>query len=137
MSMRPIIVNFLFLATLFIWTGQCDRALGQDLSGNWTGRWQSSTNNHGGPMQATFVQQCGDELQVKFRGRFAKVIPFRYRARLKIVYQEPGLTIVGGSKKIGPFSGGYTYSGQISDGCFTGSYSSRRYQGGWAISRVD
>jgi hypothetical protein len=124
-----------FVFAVAIVLANCQPSSGQELSGNWTGRWQSSTNNHGGKMNATFVQQSGDQLQVKFRGSFAKVIPFRYRAKLNVVYQEPGLTIVGGSKKLGPLMGDFSYSGQISNGCFTGTYSSRRYNGSWVTSR--
>lgn len=86
-------------------------------------------------MQAQVIRQCGDQLEVKFRGRFAKVIPFRYKAKLTVVHQQQGLTVIAGSRRIGP-GGSFQYYGQLTDSCFTGTYSSRRYQGGWSMSKT-
>ena len=106
----------------------------QDLTGHWTGYWHSGFNNHQGRLQARFQQTHPQILEAQFRGTFAKIIPFRYRARLQVVHQEPGLTVLSGSRKL-PFSGEFRYYAQITEGEFLGTFESRRNHGTWVMNR--
>ena len=47
-------------------------------AGQWSGQWITDTNGHHGPLRAN-VTPAGDGYDVRFSGRFAKVIPFTYR----------------------------------------------------------
>jgi len=63
------------IALLFL---SIEAVQGQDLSGQWSGRWRSNANGHSGKIGATFCQISPHAMQTNFRGTFAKVIPFRY-----------------------------------------------------------
>src|SRR5689334_6971319 len=56
-----------------------------DLSGPWVGSWQSDGTGHRGPLRATFTRINNTQYQVTFRGRFFKVIPFRYSLVLNVI----------------------------------------------------
>ena len=56
-----------------------------DLSGSWTGRWESTSTGHAGPLRATF-RPCGEgRWAVDFSGRFFKIFPFRYSVTLRVI----------------------------------------------------
>lgn len=111
-----------------------EAGFGQDISGQWAGRWQSNANGHSGKIGATFCQLSPNTMQVKFRGTFAKVIPFRYSTRLKVVSQQPGLTIMAGNRRL-PLGGEFNYYITMSDHCFNGSFSSRRNRGTFVMRK--
>src|SRR5262245_15042767 len=50
-----------------------------DLTGRWSGRWESDKNGHSGPLHARFRQLDCETYRVAFRGRFWGVFPFYYR----------------------------------------------------------
>ena len=132
-SSRIVFVLILFLV---VCSSSFDTvATGQDLSGHWNGAWQSQTTGHRGRISATFCQIDSCQVQAKFKGTFARIIPFRYRTKLQIVHQEPGLMVLGGSRKLGPIMGQFTYEGTISNGQFSAQYSSKRDRGTWNLSR--
>ena len=128
--MLPAVLGLLVVATV-----PNQQANGQDLSGPWSGYWHSQTNQHRGRLQATFSQSNPYQLEARFRGTFAKVLPFRYRAKLDVIHQEPGLTILCGSKKLGPLMGEFRYYAEITECQFNATYSSRRNRGTWVMSR--
>lgn len=105
-----------------------------NLSGQWSGYWHSDANGHRGRIGATFEQVGSNQVQARFRGTFAKIIPFRYRTNLDVTYQDPGLTILSGSKRL-PISGRFRYYAEISNGEFTGTFSSPRNRGTWVMQR--
>lgn len=109
-------------------------ASGQELSGTWSGAWISGANNHRGRLSATFCQTQPDQVQAKFRGTFAKIIPFRYRTNLNVVHQQAGLTILSGTRRL-PLSGEFRYYAEIQDGCFQGQFSSGRNFGCWTLQQ--
>lgn len=109
-------------------------AVGQDLAGQWSGYWQSDANGHQGCIRATFCQISACQVEAKFSGTFAKILPFRYRTRLNIVHQEPGMMLLSGSRRL-PFSGEFRYDVEIRDGQFLGTFSSPRNSGTWVMSR--
>ena len=107
----------------------------QDLSGNWQGCWISQNNGHRGRMNATLCQNSCGQIEAKFRGTFFRVLPFRYRAKLDIIHQEPGMTVLSGSKKLGPIMGEFQYDAVITDGQFNGSFSAGRTYGNWTLHK--
>ncbi len=127
--MRPILLSF----ALFLIIG-CQSACGQDLSGNWSGHWRSSANNHRGRICATFEQIGPNTVRAKFRGTFAKVIPFRYATNLCVASQQPGLTVLSGAKRI-PLGGEFRYHVEMTDRNFIGSFASRRNSGTFLMSK--
>jgi hypothetical protein len=130
--MHRSIAPFLGLVLLFgLMTGV---GHGQDLSGQWSGRWNSSANGHSGKIEATFCQTSHSQVEARFRGTFAKVIPFRYRTKLNVVAQQPGLTVMAGSRRL-PLGGEFNYHITMTDSCFNGSFSSRRNSGTFVMQR--
>ena len=115
-------------------TWSANVAICQDISGPWSGQWHSEANDHRGKIEATFCQVSPDSMQAKFRGTFAKVIPFRYATRLNIVSQQPGLTVLAGNRRL-PLGGQFNYHITMTDDCFNGSFSSRRNRGTFVMQR--
>lgn len=74
-----------------------------DLSGNWTGTWESTTSGHHGPLKATFCAIDETHCRVQFRGRFFKVIPFRFNVVLEVTGQEGDKALLAGEAKLGLF----------------------------------
>src|SRR5205823_3003774 len=73
-----------------------------DLSGKWSGYWISDKNGHTGPLSATFTSQGGDAYRVDYRGRFAKVIPFRYSTTMDVIGTGDGVVMLSAEKRLGP-----------------------------------
>lgn len=124
--------NVLFSLVLFLLCAQSGAA--QELSGNWTGYWHSNANDHRGKIGATFEQIDANTVRARFRGSFAKIIPFRYSTNLCVASQQPGLTVLSGSKRI-PLGGEFRYYVEMTDSCFNGSFSSRRNRGSFVMGR--
>ncbi len=139
---------FLFLMAMFLFLVATNETTAQQpcpcqnqndtatsvLDGQWRGHWLSGTTGHRGRLNGSFVQLDSQHVRADFRGTFAKVIPFRYRPVLDIVYSEPNLMIVQGSKKL-PLVGTFHYQATISGNYFDGTYQSRRDQGVWRMSK--
>ena len=106
-----------------------------DLSGCWSGSWMSCKNGHNGKLSATFCRINDCQVRARFKGIFAKVIPFRYPATLTIVEERPGLMRLSGSQRLGPIMGSFTYSVTITPDRFEASYQSKRDWGQWTLSR--
>ena len=106
----------------------------QGLDGRWRGGWQSCSNGHRGKLNGQFRRIDSKHVQAKFSGTFAKAIPFRYRPVLDIVYEEPGLMVLQGNKRI-PLGGNFEYNATISGDEFTATYRSRRDNGVWQMRR--
>src|SRR5262245_61372491 len=70
-SLRSILAVALFLALPAV-SGAID------LSGCWSGTWESCVTPHKGPLWAEFVSCGGNQYEVHFRGRFFKIMPFQY-----------------------------------------------------------
>lgn len=106
----------------------CNALSAQEIAGQWSGKWNSNANGHSGKIAATFCQEDSATMKAKFSGTFAKVIPFRYTTRLNIVDQQPGLTVMSGSRRL-PLGGEFSYYITMTDQCFHGSFQSRRNRG--------
>jgi hypothetical protein len=109
-------------------------ALAADLSGAWSGQWDSVSTGHTGPLRATFSRVNDSQYQVDFRGRFFKVIPFHYSVVLSAV--EEGDTVrLSGDSYLGRRYGWFHYEAVVVGDCFTASYSSCKDSGEFRLTR--
>jgi hypothetical protein len=132
--MRVLLLPLLLLASLPAHAAQpC--LCGPDLSGNWpNGRWESQSDGHGGPLSATFERVDAQHYRVVFRGKFLKIIPFRYNVTLDIVGQQGDRVLLAGSSKL-PIFGTFTYDAQATACEFMATYSSRADKGTFRLHR--
>lgn len=106
-----------------------------DLSGIWSGQWCSQSTGHRGPMKAQFCRINSCQYEVKFSGRFCKLIPFRYKAILCATMGEDGCVQLRGSKNLGFLFGTFNFSGNASDSSFTARYWASSDCGTFTLSR--
>lgn len=105
-----------------------------DLSGTWSGRWDSLSTGHTGPLNANFTRINDAQYQVDFRGRFFKLIPFRYSVVLNVV--EEGETVrLSGDNYLGRRYGWFHYDAVVAGDCFTANYSSCKDDGQFRLTR--
>jgi hypothetical protein len=111
--------------------GQANAA---DLSGTWSGRWDSLSTGHTGPLNANFTRINESQYQVDFRGRFFKLIPFRYSVVLNVV--EEGETVrLSGDNYLGRRYGWFHYDAVVAGDCFTANYTSCKDDGQFRLTR--
>ncbi len=67
-------------------------------------------------------------------GRFAAIIPFRYAVNLDIVDEQGGTTRLSGQQWL-PLFGTFCYTAEGTDTNFRASFTSRRYNGEFVLSR--
>jgi hypothetical protein len=108
---------------------------GPDLSGAWSsGRWESLADGHSGPLTATFERAGPGGYDVTFRGRFFRIIPFRYRVRLEVVGTQGDRVFLAGSSKL-PIFGTYT-SDAVATACdFRANFSAAKDHGTFTLRR--
>jgi hypothetical protein len=107
-----------------------------DLSGCWEGRWQSCATGHNGPIKATLVRINDTQYEARFRGRFFKVIPFRYSIVLNVA-EDGDVARLQGSSYLGRLAGGtYSYDAEATESKFTLNYSSCKDHGQFVLCRV-
>lgn len=106
-----------------------------DLSGAWSGSWQSCETRHHGPMSACF-EKCGEtSYKAHFKGRFFKVFPFQYSVVLNVVEESPEKTVLAGSSYLGRLFGTFYYRAEVTGDCFRATYSSCKDNGTWTLKR--
>src|SRR5688572_12178754 len=88
------------------------QASAADLSGSWSGRWDSQSTGHTGPLKAEFTRIDDSQYQVDFRGRFLKLVPFRYSVVLTAV--DEGDTVrLSGDNYLGRMFGWFHYDAVV------------------------
>jgi hypothetical protein len=105
-----------------------------DLSGCWSGRWQSCVTPHNGPLNAQFVRLDESHYEVFFNGRFFKLLPFRYSVVMAAVEQD-GVVTLTGSQFLGRMFGTFTFQATASDCQFNATYSSCKDHGLFHLTR--
>ena len=105
-----------------------------DLSGKWAGYWVSDKNGHTGPLKATFAPQGADAYRVTYRGRFAKVIPFRYSTTMDVVGTGDGVVLLSAEKRLGPM-GTFRTTATASATNFDATFTSRRDSGRFVLRK--
>ncbi len=126
---RPLALIALFL------TLAAAPAAAADLSGSWSGTWQSTSTGHAGPLRATFTP-CGEgRYAVDFSGRFFKILPFRYSVTLRIIEDCGDRVTLAGSSWLGRLFGTFTYRADATDCSFEARYSSKKDSGVFRLHR--
>lgn len=127
---RPILFS---LALLAAGLAAC-QASAADLSGSWSGQWDSLSTGHSGPLSASFTRINESQYQVDFRGRFLKVIPFRYSVVLNAV--DEGDTVrLSGDNYLGRRYGWFHYEAVVAGDCFNANYTSCKDDGQFRLTR--
>jgi hypothetical protein len=106
-----------------------------DLSGDWSGRWSSGSTRHGGPMAAQFEKLDEERYRVHFRGRFLKVVPFRYSVVLRVTGYDGERVLLGGSHTLGPVVGTFRFTAWADCTQFVATYCSKGDSGRFVMSR--
>jgi hypothetical protein len=106
-----------------------------DLSGCWSGYWQSCTTGHHGPLKADFCRVSSTQYDVRFKGRFFKIIPFRYSVTLDVVSETEDTVKLAGSSFLGRMMGTFTYAATATEDEFVSRYSSCKDKGKFVLSR--
>ncbi|MBW3597381.1 MAG: hypothetical protein KY475_08910 [Planctomycetes bacterium] len=122
------------LALVVVWLAMTAPSRATDLSGSWSGTWKSCTSGHEGPLRAEFVRRSACCYDVTFRGRFFKILPFRYSVAMRVIKQD-GCVYLSGSKDLGRLFGVFSFAA-AADGCrFHADYSSCEDKGCFRLSR--
>ncbi len=107
------------------------------LNGEWSGQWFSCDNGHRGPLHASLCQIDACRYEVRFRGRFCKVIPFFYRTELNVTGVTPdGRVTLSASKRLGPLLGVFAISAWANSNQFVAAYSSKDDRGQFVLTRT-
>lgn len=116
------------------WLGPVAAAAAVDLSGEWKGRWESCETGHQGPLKATFCKLDGSRYQVEFRGRFFKLLPFRYSVVLNVV-QHGDVVRLQGRQDLGRLFGTFCYDARADRCNFRADYRSADDHGVFRLER--
>jgi len=138
LPLRPVAFGLLLAASYFVALRPAraeEPAAPVSLSGHWEGTWQDCLTGHDGPLQADFCRLDETCYEVEFRGRFFKVIPFRYSVVLRVVGEEDDKLLLAGSSDLGRRQGTFHYHAEATDCCFTAWYKSCKYQGRFDLKR--
>ena len=107
-----------------------------DLTGNWTGHWESCKNGHHGPLSARFCKKDDCHYEVVSRGRFFKVVPFRYATTMTVIGYDGDRVLLSASKRLGPVLGSCSMDADATSSDFTARFSSRDDNGLFVLRRV-
>ncbi len=110
-------------------------SFGADLTGFWSGQWESAKSGHKGPLHAKFTETDCDHYRVRWSGRFWKVFPFMYTSTLEVTGREDGKVYLSGSQKLF-FFGTFCYQAEATDCEFTATYTTNRDNGVFTLSRT-
>jgi hypothetical protein len=105
-----------------------------DLSGTWSGSWGSNQTRHKGVLHAEFVRIGQSQYEVFFRGRFFKILPFKYSVVMTAVEQD-GMVQLSGSQHLGRMFGTFTFAAAANDCQFNANYYSCKDDGYFAMTR--
>jgi hypothetical protein len=106
-----------------------------DLSGEWAGHWESGKNGHRGPLRATFTRVGPDCYSVRFRGRFAVVIPFRYTTPIAVAGTGDGVAVLTASRNLGPLLGTFAMTATATSRTFNADFTAKNDHGKFVLRR--
>ena len=108
-----------------------------DLSGSWSGSWESTSTGHAGPLLATF-RPCGEgRWAVDFSGRFFKILPFRYSVTLRVIENGGDEVTLAGSSWLGRMFGTFCYRAEANACRFEARYTSKKDNGIFRLERAN
>lgn len=122
----------LVAAVMVLATQQASWAV--DLSGCWSGTWQSCRTPHHGPLHAQFVRLDESHYEVFFRGRFFKIFPFKYSVVMSAT-ESDGVVHLSGSKFLGRLFGTFSFAATATDCHFHANYDSCKDNGLFELTR--
>jgi hypothetical protein len=132
--MRSLLIlcrlTIVFIVTLLLQTHLA--AAHDGASGRWQGSWTSAATGHSGPLRASITPLPNGDYRAIFAGRFAKVIPFVYPARLSSVPGTPGQYT--SSQRL-PLLGTYRMTASITSHTFHADFRGRKDAGTFRMSR--
>ena len=129
--------RFLCPLALSILLAVAPPAAAVDLTGSWTGSWESTSTGHAGPLRATF-RPCGeDRWAVDFSGRFFKLFPFRYSVNLRVVEDAGDRVTLAGTSWLGRLFGTFCYRADATACRFEARYTSKKDNGVFRLERAD
>lgn len=128
---RPFLLRALSISLLLVAPAVCQAV---DLSGCWSGTWESCVTPHRGPLHAEFVRLDANRYEVFFNGRFFKVMPFRYSVVMTASEQD-GVVQLSGSKYLGRMVGTFSFNAAATDRQFNANYSSCKDNGKFTLCR--
>ena len=105
-----------------------------DITGCWSGYWISCTNGHTGPVSATICKINDTCYQAHFKGKFFKVIPFRYNAMLTVTGQEGDKLLLTSSRRLG-LLGSFDMAATVNATDFNAEYTSKDDRGRFVMTR--
>lgn len=106
-----------------------------DLAGNWSGSWYSCGSGHKGPLTACLVQVDETTYCAHFKGRFFRILPFRYSVPLHVTGIEGDTVHLAGSKYLGRMFGTFHFTAEATSTCFTARYTSCKDSGQFTLQR--
>jgi hypothetical protein len=106
-----------------------------DLSGSWSGQWYSCCSRHHGPLKASFCKVDDTSYEVSFKGRFFKVLPFRYSVTLNVVSDDGQTVKLAGSNYLGRMFGTFSYQATATETSFEADYFSCKDNGRFEMCR--
>ncbi|MCA9136715.1 MAG: hypothetical protein KDB00_08150 [Planctomycetales bacterium] len=101
-------------------------------AGRWVGTWTSSSTGHHGPLRARIRPVDSDTYRALFAGRFAKVVPFVYPAKLERV---PGTCDCYKSTTRLPLLGEYRMTATVTANHFNATFGGKKDAGIFQMSR--
>ena len=102
--------------------------------GGWSGKWLDTNKGHEGPLHARFQEDCAGNYRVVFTGKFAKVIPFRFKTTLNVVGHDGDKIVMAGESRIAFFYR-FSYNAVADANSFTAQYHSKRWTGEFNLCR--
>lgn len=105
----------------------------QPVAGRWVGEWVTDTNGHRGPLRAK-VTPAPDGYDVRFAGRFAKVIPFVYRQHLTRIGTDGETVFLAAERRL-PLFGTFRMSATATGTTFDATYSTGKDHGRFVLRR--
>jgi hypothetical protein len=103
------------------------------VGGRWVGEWASDANGHRGPLRVV-VTPAGDGFDVRFSGRFAKVIPFAYRQHLTAVGASGDAVFLTADRRL-PLFGTFHLDATLTPTAFDARYAAGRETGRFTLRR--
>lgn len=124
-----------FVFALALSCGICAEAGAVDLTGTWSGRWESCVTGHNGPLHANFCRVDATRYRVRFHGRFFKVLPFIYSVDLRVVSEGQDYVTLEGESYLGRRLGTFTYRAEADNCHFESTYDACRDNGRFILDR--
>lgn len=103
------------------------------IAGRWRGEWVSDQNGHRGALRAN-VTPTTDGYDVRFSGRFAKVIPFTYRQHLTQTGSDGERVYLAAERRL-PLFGTFRMMAEATANTFDARFSAGQEQGRFKLQR--